>query len=309
MKKLMIGFAACALLITSCSQNEINEESEDKVIGFGTLNDRLVKAANDSSQDYGVYAVRSNATSVWFMNNTEVDGVDNTYSPLQYWPTNATVNFYAYAPYLGGVNINSSTPGSLPLTYTVPANANEDFTITEPIVEASQPSDEATPITFEFSHMLSKMTVAVDLDQDLKDAGYTIEFTSATLSVNKNSGTTDLVTKANLTPTGNAATYTNAKTYMFIPQNSIGTAIQLMGVTIKHNGISYWSGNMKNYVIVSGNLSADKFNANTHYAVKFTVDSDSEDDNDDPRPVFGNAIKFASSIASWDNANVPLVQP
>lgn len=312
MNKFILGFAACALTFASCSQNEVlNNESETNVIGFTNLNDRLTKVASESGGNYAVYATRSDASTVWFMNNVNVNGSTNAYSPLRYWPTGgATVNFYAFAPIsLDGsavnVNVNSSEIGELPLTYTVPSAANEDFTIATPVENATS---AVTPVNLQFSHMLSKITVSADLKQELKDAGYTVSFTSASLTVAKNTGTTDLTTKAALTAGGSITTYVNAKSYIFIPQSSVGTTIQVKGVIIQHNGVNYWTGDMKAYLITTDAVSGNLFAPNTHYVASFTINSDSKDGNGDP--VFGNAIEFSSSIAAdWTSAAVSIVQP
>lgn len=307
MNKLILGFAACALIFASCSQNEeLNNGAETNVIGFTNLNDRLTKSANDQKSDYAVYATRSDAASVWFMDRIKVDGISNSYNPLRYWPTgSATVNFYAFASIYGGAVVDASSVGHLPVTYTVPATANEDFTIATPVKNAT--SATHTPVSLQFSHMLSKITVTADLTQELKDAGYSVSFTSATLNVAKNVGTTDLTTKAALTPGGIPAEYENAKSYMFIPQDAVGADIQLKGVVIRHNGENYWTGDMKVYSIATGNISGNKFVPNTHYVASFTINSDSQSGGN--QPVFGSAITFTASTADWVDGNIIITQP
>lgn len=310
----MLGLAACALILASCSQNEVFENrSESNAIAFSNLNDRVTtRLANDSSSNYGVYAVRSGNANTWFMNNINVDGTANTYTPVSYWPGGNNVTFYAYAPHApqgsGNIAITSTTVPNLPVTYTVPANADEDFTVATPVQNVT---DTGNPVTLNFNHMLSKITITADLTQTLKDAGYTIDFTgaTATVSVAQNSGTTNLTTAAALlTPGVSPATYSGAKSYMFIPQDAIGTTIQLINVTIQHNNEGYWNGDMKAYSIVAGNVSPDdKFKPNTHYSVAFTIAPDANDDSD--APVFGAAITFTADIAPWDTSSVGINQP
>ncbi len=307
----MLGFVACAFVLTSCSQNDILENTnEANAISFSNLNDRVTKAANDNTDDYAVYAIRSNATDVWFMNNIKVSGADDTYSPLQYWPTGgATVNFYAFAPYPGGAVVSSAIADSLAFTYTVPTNADEDFTIATPVRGATS-GGASTPVALSFNHMLTKITIEADLKQELKDAGYSITFASATLGVPYKKGTGKLTTTpiVDLTAEKDTATYTGAKTYMFIPQISTGTTLQLNNVVINHNGVEYWSGDLKAYRVVTGNIAADKFKRNTHYTIVFTIDQNADSPTDGP--VFGEAIEFSSSVAAnWDSANVPVEQP
>lgn len=300
----MLGFVTSVFMLTSCSQNDILETiDENNAISFSNLNDRVTRAANDAGADYAVYAVRSE-TSVWFMEGVKVNGATNEYAPLRYWPTTGSVHFYAYAPF-EKTSILSSTVGSLPFTYTVPSAANEDFTIATPVTASSG------TVNLSFNHMLSKITVAADLTADLKSAGYSVSFTSATLGVAKNEGEGNLTTTpiVDLTAGGSPATYQGAKTYMFIPQASIGSTLQLNDVVINHNGEEYWSGDMKVYTIAEGNIAGNRFARNTHYTITFTIDATSEDGSDEK--VFGDAITFSSSIAAdWTTgASVTITQP
>lgn len=303
----MLGLAACALIVASCSQNEVFENrSEGNAIAFSNLNNRVTtRVANDSSSNYGVYAVRSGNTTAWFMNNIDVHGTADTYSPIAYWPGGDDVTFYAYAPQgSGNIAITSTAVSDLPATYTVPAAADEDFTVATPMTQSTG------TVALNFNHMLSKVTITADLTQTLKDAGYTIDLTAttATVSVTQNSGTTNLTTAAALTPGGSIATYSDAMSYILMPQGAVGSTIQLMNVTILHNSETYWNGNMKAYSIVTGNVSTDnEFKPNTHYSVVFTIAPDANDDSD--VPVFGSAITFTADIAAWDTSNVGINQP
>lgn len=307
MKKMMMGLVACTLFITSCSQNEVTDnDQEQKLIGFNNLNDRLTKAANDSESSYGVFAKYSITPSTWFMNDIVVDGTENTYSPAQYWPKTGTVDFYAYAPQgSSNIAITSSTVGNLPLTYTVPLTADEDFTIATPVTGAT----EATgTVALSFKHMLSKITVAADLTQDLKDAGYSVTFSSANVTVAKTTGATNLTTAADLgTTSGAATTYSGRKSYMFLPQGSVGVKIQLKDVTINYGSEVYLNKDLLEYTIETDKVSTNNFVSNTHYAVNFTIQETSKDSAGNP--IFGGAIQFSSTLADWTDSTVAINQP
>ena len=308
MKKMMMGLVACTLFITSCSQNEVTDnDQEQKLIGFNNLNDRLTKAANDSISNYGVFAQYSVTPSTWFMDNIVVHGTENTYSPAQYWPKTGTVDFYAYAPQgSSNITIIDSTVGDLPLTYTVPLTADEDFTIATPAIDKT----EATgTVALSFKHMLSKITVAADLTQDLKDAGYSVTFSSANVTVAKTTGSTNLTTAADLgTTSGDATTYSGRKSYMFLPQESVGVKIQLKDVTIKYGSEVYLNNkDLLEYTIETDNVSTNNFVSNTHYAVNFTIQATSKDSAGNP--IFGGAIQFSSILADWTDSTVAINQP
>lgn len=308
MKKMMMGLIACTLFITSCSQNEVTDNGqENKVIGFNNLNDRLAKAANDLGSNYGVFARYSVTTAKWFMGNTVVNGTDNTYAPAQYWPKTGTIDFYAYAPQ-GSANIaiTSTTVGDLPVIYTVPSTANEDFTIATPVIGTT----EATgTVALSFKHMLSKITVAADLTADLKTAGYSVTFASANLTVAKTNATTNLTTVADFSSLGGTTTtYSGSKDYMFIPQDAVGIKIQLKDVIIKYGNEEYVKKDLLEYTIKTNDVTTDNnFVSNTKYAVNFTISETSKDS--DNNPIFGNKIEFSANIAPWTSSTVTINQP
>ena len=302
MKKKMklMGFAMLALSLSSCSQNETFEnEVQSNLIKFRNLNERIPKSreANDNQDNYGVYATLNNGNaSGWFMDQQEVDGKTDIYSPLKYWPLTGTIDFYAFAPYnsqtldLSQVAWDAANP-NLNISYTVPTTADEDFTIVKPVTGKS-----SGEVTLVFVHQLSKVEFKAELTDDLKNDNFELTLNSVTLKVPYNKGTNTLAKDNELWSNleGTNVTYTGSSRYMIMPQPADGTEITL-NVSITHNSADYFMNkDLKTYKLTTTDLTA--FLKSTHYVFKVTIGDATSDGNDDP--VF-NVIRFNSNIVSW----------
>src|SRR5574344_1202286 len=136
MKKDFLIAAAAAMVLSSCSKNEVSENnSESNLIGFSSYTGRSATKANGSfvpkgttmlptGSQFGVYCYHTGATAFVgtsekanFMLNqlvtyngtqTETDKNDKnkyTYSPSRYWPSDGASNllsFIAYYPFVDG---------------------------------------------------------------------------------------------------------------------------------------------------------------------------------------------------------------
>ena len=211
MKKI-IFMVATVMAFASCSQTELDENFVgQKEIKFSNLNDKVnSRAANDESADYQVYADWNGSSTEWFI-DAVVNGTSNSPSGGPYhWPNSGTVDFYSWAP--SSVTATATYP-SLSIAYTVPAAANQDFTIAAPKTGLSSGT-----VAFEFAHMLSKISVTASLSQALLDAGYTLSTTglAAKLDVQSTGGTVDPKTTpaAWTSPNTTTASYTGAASYM-----------------------------------------------------------------------------------------------
>lgn len=150
MKKFFLIAAAAAMVLSSCSKNDVSENnSESNLIGFSSYTGRSATKADGSfvpkgttaiptNTKFGVYCYHTGATDFAsatnptpnFMANQWVQYTgDNTgnstianynYSPTRYWPTdeaNNKLSFIAYYPY---VEAASATDGltAIPTTST-----------------------------------------------------------------------------------------------------------------------------------------------------------------------------------------------
>ena len=308
MKKVLFTAAVIATL-AGCSNSEIDSVVNEKEINFTNLNDKMTRAANDAGSNYKVYAKTSGGTA-WFIDDElygTKEGTENTpKNGPYYWPTTAgtTVDFYAWAP---ATVAATGTYPALSIAYTVPSAANEDFTIAAPLTGKASGSGT---VAFKFAHMLSKVSVTAELATDMKTAGYSIDLTNAkaVLGVLNSGGSIEpTASPATWTLNGAAASYNTGTSYMIMPQSSTGCSVQLKGVVIKKGAATIFSGDLKSYPIVAGNITGDKFEKSSHYKLKLTVGSSSTDGSGN---VIFNEITFSSDLsAGWTDANSSLTQP
>lgn len=307
MKKIFI-MAATAMVLASCSDVELeNTRTGQKEIEFSNLNDKVnTRAANDGNDDYQVYADWSGVTTNWFIKD-QVNGTSNLPAGgPYYWPANGTVDFYAWAP----ASVTASdTYSNLSIAYTVPAAANQDFTIAAPKTGLSSGN-----VAFEFSHMLTKVSITATLHQDLSDAGYVLNTTglAAKLNVLSTGGTINpkSATLAWASPNTTAASYTGATSYLIMPQSSVGCEVQITGgIVITKNGTEIYSGSLNEYTIATGNVTGNQFVMGKHYMLNLTISDASTGGGGEN--IF-SAITFSSTVANWDTpagTDTPLVQP
>ncbi len=358
MKKMIFSLAAVGLL-ASCSQNEIQEMTEkSNEIKFSTLNDKVTRAANDTNDPYQVFAKLSNGEvtgDYWFMNETLIpgtansgtnsDGFNNYTSRDQiqsgnkfYWPANNgwILNFYGFAPaHVYSMLVEDKEYKSLNINYTVPTatekgDAQEDFTIAIPQSFTDKTKPSGNNVHFQFKHMLSKVTISVDLTKALKDAGYSVSYGAEnihtpSLTVLMVNGTInamdDTPTWENLTdvagegydsyndlrePLNEWTTYTGNSNYLILPQSSPHTSISLP-VVIKKNGVIVFEGDVT-YTIKPDDMASNEFLPGKNYGMNITINGESTT-GPDGKPIFGHEIIFSSEVANWDEVTIEKPQP
>lgn len=334
-----------AFALASCSNNEIIEENisiaKNNEISFSTVRNKVnTRAANNNGSNYQVYATVSGLTT-WFIDNTLTPSTDGgvdiingnagSTAPIYHYPTNGdAVNFYAYAPAYDsentattGVMSVAATPPtgddspSIAITYTVPSDADMDFTIANPV---SQTSGE---VQLSFQHALSQVKVTALLSTELTSAGYilsdgylstfVIPYNTATINAAYTIPTIPAATTtatpqwgtASSSPTG-GATYSGKLIYNILPQSTTGCTLQLTDVTITNSSGSpvISNGTLTAYNIT--NSLAD-FVMGTSYTFTVTITNESTAGPDNP--IFGKVITFSSSVADWASASQAIDQP
>lgn len=346
MRNLFLSVAAVALL-ASCSQNEIQEmTSMSKEIKFATLNDKVsTRAANDDKQSYQVYASSSLGGYSWFMadvlttgsvitgNDFPSAGFENYTSGDQptkphYWPNvtgDWTIKFFAYAPATFSATntrvdtVSTYNDASVSIAYSVPTDAQEDFTIATPVTATKTGTTlPSQNVHFQFKHMLSKIKINAPVlgtgkvgekDVNLTEAGYSIEYSTCTLNVAASTGTINAVyttTEPTWTTTATPTNYsgtidaTNGYTANIMPQTSTGTTI-ILPIVIKKNGAIVYDGDIQ-YTIAETNVEDNEFKQGKIYNLTLTI-------NGEGGNIFGNLITFSSEEAVWVNEDVTVPQP
>ena len=189
MKKNLFGWLAMAAMLvgTGCSTDEVvNDYSPENAIQFGTYVGRDAQgrgtvldntvATGLSHQGFGVFAYYTNdgdfkpaSSELNYMKNTMVTSTDATnwtYSPIKYWPNEATdkLSFFAYAPYNSGYSPNSTT-GDPILSFTVPNEVTNQIDLV--VADATDMKDLTKQsvngkVSFDFKHVLSRVGFDVE---------------------------------------------------------------------------------------------------------------------------------------------------
>lgn len=161
---LFISLALGSMAISSCTESEPVSDNgqlaEEKAIRFAvnTEHTRAGDITTNNLTSFHVYAYTNvGTTPSLFMDNVEVSKTGTntwTYSPVEYWPANETVDFYAYAP---AGWIGKGTPFG-PVAY-------DAYPGTQDIVYAVCPDMKGNvgmanaQVLLNFRHALSKVTV------------------------------------------------------------------------------------------------------------------------------------------------------
>jgi len=209
--KSLFFVAAAAMVMASCSQNEIVETSPDanRAIGFGVYTGTQTKglvtdnSVNDGStvnglkaanKGFGILAYQTsgnyatNGAKGLFMDNVNATwnasgGASGTgaweYSPLKFWPGNATdkISFFAYAPFnagattasptgTNGIKVTNATATEDPLLeFTLKTNQEDMVDLVVSTAKKDQQSTTASgTVTFDFKHVLTRVTMKAKTD-------------------------------------------------------------------------------------------------------------------------------------------------
>lgn len=199
MKKFLI-FAAAVVAMVACNKEASNAPQKAQnlpvPVQFGTYVGLTKTAAitTENITDFGVYGFYSDDAD-WsasltpnFMYDQLVEGSHDagfTYSPVKYWPNEATdkLSFYAYAPYKSNTNgiaeqSANDAAGAPTISYTVPANeANQiDLLWATPIKNKvrDHDGDISKKIQFTFNHALCRVGLQARYLADEVNTGGTV---------------------------------------------------------------------------------------------------------------------------------------
>lgn len=184
-----------------------------------------------------------------FMYNQQVERQADgswTYSPVKYWPGNATekLSFFAYAPYVdetvsGGSNpsFSGNTDSGYPmLTYTVPvAEADQtDLLTSVPLINQTYERTSGS-VKFAMKHALTKVNVSIKSEVGIKvtalsinnvPATATLTFTDSGFAWGSYTGTKTVnatLPGGGTTVTANAATAQPLAAFFVLPQKASAT--------------------------------------------------------------------------------------
>jgi hypothetical protein len=164
MKKIMFFAAMAAMVLTQACSNDGNSEQqgyqEGNAISFRSVVDKSRASLISNTTQLTSFFVHAGVTgqnNLGFMSAAVYrEGANWVYSPVKYYPTTGTLDFYAYAPIK---DVNMTTPvnyvgTSATFGYTVPFDQSAMNTSTDLLV-ASVLGNNASPVALTFNHALS----------------------------------------------------------------------------------------------------------------------------------------------------------
>lgn len=315
MKKIYFILAAAATLFAACAETDVlvdlsEKENAPKAIGFETFANKTTRHTNVTTMNtyhttFGVYGYNdanglfmenykvSYNNSAWGYNGLEGGTDGSTAQNTKYWNKLTNYDFYAYAPYTAGVSFangnlvipsgNYAATENLQATFSPEQNTsvfstNIDWMKADPVNDYTH--SIAATVPFTFSHMLSKLVVAVQTsgDESIKVTSLSIEGnTYQTGSYNGTvwapSNDTELTGVVGDITVKDKPYY--SMEYLLIPTSS---AAPKLSITYQLNGQTYTQSNLPVNNITS-------FAANTCYTLTVTIGLE--------------AIQFSATAGTW----------
>lgn len=159
MKKGLLMLGAAAMMLASCTQNEVVEVAESRAIGFnGTGIDNITKAdiTSGTFTQFYVYGGYGEDKTIFDKVTVTYNNSNWTYSPTQYW-ANGTWKFAGYA---GGDGVTPTWSYTNGLTLEVNSDANNQSDVVYAAsndITVSDATSYSTPVALSFTHLLSKV--------------------------------------------------------------------------------------------------------------------------------------------------------
>ena len=312
--KLFLGLAtlfAAAFTFSACSSDDAeSQSSEPRTIRLTSSLERGSTRATTDPQA-GTSLSTSSNLAIWAINTTAdpdaalANGNNEQYSVggsgnltpkaaanTMTWPDGATLDFYAYAPYNSGYSYNSANNFSVATDQT----STENYLASDLVLAqaTSKTYDKNTPVALGFKHLLSKLNVTINKENesnfDLANASVTITNTkiATTFKPSATDGNEDKI----LGTAKDVASITAV--------SALGEATTACAVLVPQT-ISAGTELIK---IVSGNKTLiAKLGTNTTLesgkSYSFTVNVGTVDDT----PAVVTVALGVASITEWDSSN------
>lgn len=158
MKKSLLMLGAAAMMLASCTQNEVVEVAESRAIGFnGTGIDNITKA-DITSTAFTHFYVYGGYDNTPIFNGTEVsyNGGNWTYTPTQYWAAGT----WRFAGYEGRDGVSPTWSYANGLTLEVNSDADNQSDVVYAAsgdITVTDATTYSTPVALNFTHLLSKI--------------------------------------------------------------------------------------------------------------------------------------------------------
>ena len=320
MKKTLLPVIAMAMLLSSCSKNEMVDATAatSTPIGFSSYMGTTTKGAATDINTFKAFKVNAYHTmaeiaavgaKTQYITAGDVTCPSDTWTSADYfWPTTGNLSFYAYAPATDVVTYNAATAETMPsITYTTLADAasQADVVVAATLNQTYANADAA--VAMAFTHALTR----VNFSATGADNAYNYNVTSLEVSNVLPNGTYTfgetptwnvsgtaikcnyMATDASVAVNATIATPLNpnaAASLMLIPQDA--SAITVTIAYTVSNGSTEISNNTAVVTTLTETWVAGQ---NIRYNIKLTTN--------------GKKITFKPSVTDWNKETTPDVTP
>lgn len=161
MKKQIMFMAMTAMLIASCSSDDVVSTNTGRAIDFRTsVGTRGSETTTDNIDKFWVTAIDGNNANYFSKQEFTKDGAFFTSSPLYYWPA-GTLNFFAYSPSetdLGAtVTIDKDTKNLADFSPATEIANQKDFVTAT--ASGTRAANETNGVELAFEHRLSQIEI------------------------------------------------------------------------------------------------------------------------------------------------------
>lgn len=161
MKKQFMFMAMTAMLIASCSSDDVVSTNTGRAIDFRTsVGTRGSETTTDNIDKFWVTAIDGNNANYFSKQEFTKDGAFFTSSPLYYWPA-GTLNFFAYSPSetdLGAtVTIDKDTKNLADFSPATEIANQKDFVTAT--ASGTRAANETNGVELKFDHQLSQIEI------------------------------------------------------------------------------------------------------------------------------------------------------
>lgn len=163
-KNIFLWVAVFAVgAMSSCSVDKVVDQAEARYIGFDPFANKVTRGLNNvqfGHDNFSVFGQYGTGTPTSVFTNQEVEWVTDSwdYTPLKAWVDGQTYHFAAIAPYnesyVAGTNYDYTSKKYTLGEITVDNNNQTDYMTADP---QDQVNSGASPVSFEFNHILSKI--------------------------------------------------------------------------------------------------------------------------------------------------------
>ncbi len=317
MKKTLLPVIAMAMLLSSCSKNEMVDATAatSTPIGFSSYMGTTTKGVATDINTFKAFKVNAYHTTAeiaavgaktQYITAGDVTCPSDTWTSADYfWPTTGNLSFYAYAPATDVVTYIAATAATMPsIKYTTPADATKqaDVVVAATLNQTYANADAA--VAMAFTHALTR----VNFSATGADNAYNYNVTSLEVSNVLPNGTYTfgetptwnvsgtaikcnyMATAVDVNATTTPLNADKAASLMLIPQDA--SAITVTIAYTVSNGSTVISNNTAVVTTLTETWVAGQ---NIRYNIKLTTN--------------GKKITFKPSVTDWNGETTPDVTP